>query len=125
MMSRFDDTPESAWGGDHDWAIPAAPRVRRDIDTGQNRQAYKVLRADFRKQSMAARAPCWLCGNGINYGARSGTPRAFELDHAIPVSVAPELALEPSNFRASHAVCNRRRQAGDALSLTGEASEDW
>jgi hypothetical protein len=66
--------------------------------------------------------------NSINYGARSGTPRSFELDHAVPVSVAPELSLETSNFRPSHAVCNRRRQAGDAddmASLIGIPSEEW
>ena len=46
----------------------------------------------------------------IDYSIRSG-PRAFELDHCLPVSSHPELALEPSNFKPAHAVCNRRRQA--------------
>ena len=73
---------------------------------------------------MAGREPSWLCSTPINYGISSG-PRAFELDHAIPVSVAPELALEPSNFKASHSLCNRRRQASDVVPLTGEPSEDW
>jgi hypothetical protein len=57
-----------------------------------------------------ARAECWLCGHDIDYSIRSG-PRAFELDHCLPVSSHPELALEPSNFKPAHAVCNRRRQA--------------
>ena len=68
-------------------------------------------------------------GNAIDYNARSG-PRAFELDHYVPVSVDPTLALEPSNFRASHSLCNRRRQAREAEGIetvpaTGIPSEDW
>lgn len=53
--------------------------------------------------------PCWLCGKPIDYTAKPQTAKAFELDHARPVSTHPELALEPSNFRASHSSCNRSR----------------
>lgn len=52
---------------------------------------------------------CWLCGKPIDYKAKAETPHAFELDHAMPVSTHPELAYEPSNFRASHSACNRSR----------------
>ena len=44
-MSDYDDTRGGEWAGEHDWAIPAAPRKRRDIDTGSNRQAFKVASA--------------------------------------------------------------------------------
>lgn len=56
--------------------------------------------------------PCWLC-NGkygpIDWNAPPQTPKAFELDHAQPLSTHPELAYEPTNFRASHSLCNRKR----------------
>jgi hypothetical protein len=121
-VSEYDN--DDPWAGDHDWAIPATPRKRRHIDIGQDRNTYRVLRENFRLRCMAAREPCWLCGGAIDYSARSG-PRAFELDHEHPVSVAPELALVESNFRPSHSLCNRRRQAADAVLLTGEPSEEW
>jgi hypothetical protein len=130
-FDHFDDTPESddSWKGQHDWAIPAAPRKRSVIDTGPARHTFRVLRENFRSECQAARAECWLCGHDIDYSIRSG-PRAWECDHMTPVSVAPELALEPSNFAASHSLCNRRRQAAAAegvavQSLIGEPSEDW
>lgn len=53
--------------------------------------------------------PCWLCGKPIDYNAKANTPNAFELDHAQSVRDFPELVYEPSNFRASHHLCNRRR----------------
>lgn len=125
-MSDYDDTRESdkSWSGQHDWAIPAAPRKRRAIDTGQDRNTFKVLRENFRLRCMSDRADCWLCFNPIDYRARSG-PKAFELDHAIPVSTAPELAMVESNFRASHSLCNRRRGDAEVAPPTGEPSECW
>jgi hypothetical protein len=71
-MADFDDTRETdrSWSGDTSWAIPAAPRKRRDIDLGQDRNTFKVLRESFRVLCMAQRAPCWLCGSPIDYRAR-------------------------------------------------------
>ena len=126
----FDDVPESQWP--REW--------RRRID-GPNRRAYVVLRERFRAQCAAENRPCHICSESINYGLKAGThgdPRAFELDHYEPVVSAPALALEPTNFRASHAVCNRRRAAAggpDGLGVGvgpgsendgyGVPSEDW
>jgi hypothetical protein len=114
-MSVYDDTPETEW--------PTQPRKRRAID-GPDRHTYQVLREQFRLGCAARRAPCWLCDEPIEYSLTGG-PMAFECDHAIPVSVEPRLALDTNNFRASHAVCNRRRQAAKAIPITGEPSEHW
>ncbi len=73
---------------------------------------------------MAARSPCWLCDEPINYALTRG-PEAFQLDHAVPVSVEPRLALATHNFRPSHAKCNNLRRDGKAEPITGEPSEDW
>jgi hypothetical protein len=115
----FEDTPESEWPG----------KVRRRID-GPDRPLYRALRAKFRRQRSAKRAPCHICNELIYYGLKHGDPRAWELDHYIPVSDPVDgerLALEPSNFRASHALCNRRRAAllVDDDDELGVPSEDW
>jgi hypothetical protein len=65
-MSRFDfnDTPEGGdpWKAANEWAIPAAPRQRSVIDTGQARQTFRVLRANYRRECMARRALLALSG---------------------------------------------------------------
>ena len=86
MRDPFDDTPESAWS--NDW--------RRPID-GPLRNTFRVMRAQFRERCAAEGAPCHCCEEPIDYGLRHGDPRAFELDHLLPVSVDESLALEPSN----------------------------
>ena len=122
--SRFDREPVDLDADDTSWAIPATSKQHRAIDSGQDRNTFRVLREHYKRQCMAARAECWLCGNVIDYHTASG-PRSFQLDHAIPVAYAPELAMDPNNFRAAHALCNQRRATGDAVPITGEPSEVW
>lgn len=66
---------------------------------------------------------CWLCGAQIDAWRLKGDPLAFQCDHVIRASVAPELAEVRSNLRASHAKCNRERErktptAGPGVYLT-------
>jgi 5-methylcytosine-specific restriction endonuclease McrA len=60
---------------------------------------YRKAKAEF----LAAYPICWLCGH----------PGADQIDHVIPVSQAPWLRFEPSNWRPAHGVrgcqhCGRR-----------------
>gem|GEM_PF-4732906 len=48
-------------------------------------------------------AVCWLCCRPVLPGQR------WDVDHAVPLSVAPELAYWPGNWRVAHASCNRSR----------------
>ena len=50
---------------------------------------------------------------------------AWEADHYRPRKLFPELALEPSNIRASHAKCNRSRGKRAAIAELGRPSRDW
>lgn len=80
---------------------------------------YSDERAMFKGVARQNNTGCWLhavgqCvlkGRPIDYNAPPQTAAAFELDHAQPLATHPELAYEPSNFRASHSVCNRTRGA--------------
>lgn len=71
----------------------------------RGRRQWKRLRA----QVLADSDVCHLCG-------RAG---ATTVDHLVAVSVAPELAYEPSNLAPAHNRCNaakgnRRRRARPA-----------
>ena len=102
---------------------------RSVIDTGPLKAKYRILRAQFRKVCAAAGEVCHLCDSAIDYAAKSG-PKSWQLDHFVPVSVDESQALEWSNFRASQAVCNARKQARldagiESVPITGWPSDDW
>lgn len=109
----YSDTPETE--------PPTSGHWRRQID-GKDRNTYRVLRQVFRNQCQAVRAVCHICEGAIDYLLPYGHPMAFELDHYVPVSVDESLALNPTNFRASHSQHNRMRGAGASVSA---AADGW
>lgn len=78
--------------------------MRYGRDGHQARQARVRLR---RK-----RLPCYLCGQPIDYTLHHLDPQAFQLDHIVPLSVAPHLAFDPTNHGATHRTCNRAKSDG-------------
>lgn len=52
---------------------------------------------------------CWLCGIGIDMALPYTHAQAWTLDHVIPLSIDPSLALDRSNHREAHRACNSRR----------------
>lgn len=73
------------------------------------------------------RAPCHICGQPINYFLQpSSCDEAYEPDHVIPVSKAPELELDLNNIKASHRRCNRNRGDGtNGENTIGMQSRIW
>ncbi|WP_084252693.1 HNH endonuclease [Devriesea agamarum] len=92
-------------------------------DLGSRR--YRKLRAEFFARCKAEDAPCWMCGQGIDYRLGARDPEAFELDHYYPRSTHPELTLDPGNFRASHKRCNVSRGNRMFVNEVGETSREW
>lgn len=89
---------------------------------------YIKLRDEFRERSKSANAPCWMCGMPIDYDATADDYKnddRFELDHFQPWSTHPELREDPTNFRPSHAGCNRERGNGEARPGLGTLSRQW
>lgn len=88
---------------------------------------WKAIRKMAWERDKKAQAPCHICGQPINYLLEpSSCPEAYEPDHLIPVSKAPELELDLKNVMASHTRCNRSR--GDNLTTDnniGKQSRIW
>lgn len=86
---------------------------------------YQRFRNSLKAEWQAVDAPCVLCGQPIDWGARAYTPDAFELDHKLPVSTHPHLELDPTNAQPSHHRCNRTKGPGTMPLNLGTVSEAW
>jgi hypothetical protein len=72
---------------------------------------------------------CGICGDPVDRTLPAGTPGSPEVDHVVPVSVAPELRWERSNLVLAHRSCNGRK--GNRTEPTGTTgvgyfcTRDW
>ena len=92
---------------------------------GRRTYRYRLIRAEFLSDCKRRQAPCWLCSRSIDYGLTHEHPEAFNADHAIPISVRPELADDINNLRPSHRACNERRGNAEPFIDIGIPSEVW
>jgi hypothetical protein len=93
-----------------------------------NSRRMHTLRAEFTAECKADDLPCWICTLGIDYEAPFDdykNDERFQLDHYLSVSTHPELQEEWSNFRPSHAGCNRDRGNGAPKVDLGVLSREW
>lgn len=86
---------------------------------------WQQLRRNLYERDRRANAPCWICGQQIDYRAPSGTPDAWEPDHVLPVATHPDLAYDPGNIRPAHCSCNRSRGSSGAGGGIGRTTRDW
>jgi len=71
-------------------------------------------------------APCWWCGQPIDYTIPDGHDDAWSPDHVHTVADHPELAEDPANIKPSHLVCNKARGRGQqTTSPLGAPSRSW
>lgn len=90
-----------------------------------NDAAYLSLTRELKALWRAADAPCWLCGQRIDYSAPFNHPDSIEPDHVKPRKTHPHLTLDRNNLRPAHCRCNRSKGARAAGLSLGEPSEDW
>ena len=87
---------------------------------------FKELKREFFDRCRAEGAPCWLCGQPIDYSAEPGsTDDSLTLDHVQPVSRRPDLQEDPANFAPAHRSCNVRRGDRDPRAGLGMLTRDW
>lgn len=104
------------------------------VVTRVNSRRMRKLRQDFYEEGRLLDAEpvtrdqsvCWLCRQRIDYDALPGTTEdSHELDHFVPVSEAPELQEEPTNFRHSHRRCNAARGNKAPTARLGAGVTPW
>jgi 5-methylcytosine-specific restriction endonuclease McrA len=69
---------------------------------------WRVLRA----QVLAEEEFCQLCGAWVDKSLPRGRKWSAQVDHIVPVSVAPQMLMVRSNLRLVHQFCNQSRGAG-------------
>jgi 5-methylcytosine-specific restriction endonuclease McrA len=129
---RYDDT-EDVWDDtpEGDRRPPRGPRTQPAF---RNSTEYRALRGQFlyrcrtkRNKDGSYGLPCWLCSKPINYLLHYLSPWAATVDHVIPVRLAPERALDVTNWAPAHSHCNvaRQRKLDDELANLGTPSRAW
>jgi len=64
-----------------------------------------------RKQIARGKPACHICGEAIDYKLTHLDPRAFVIDHVVPLIKGG--ADDLSNIRAAHRACNSAKRARD------------
>jgi 5-methylcytosine-specific restriction endonuclease McrA len=65
-------------------------------------------RARFKAECRIRNAPCWCCGQPIDYNAEPRTPDSFTVDHVTPTSLGGDV-LRVTNWRPARYGCNSSR----------------
>lgn len=73
----------------------------------------------------AARGPCFICGQPIDYTLPHDDPDAFTVEHIHPRSSHPHLVNDPGNCVPAHARCNKARGDKAYAPSLGSLSSDW
>lgn len=91
-----------------------------------NTSRWQKIRRMAWDRDRKARAVCHICGERIDYTLQpSSAPLAWEPDHLIPYTKAPELELDLNNIAPSHMRCNRQRGNGNNDGQIGQRSRIW
>lgn len=95
------------------------------MQRSKNTSRWQKVRRLAWDRDRKARAVCHICGERIDYSIpASSAPLAWEPDHIVPFSRAPELELDLNNIAPSHTRCNRQRGNG-SNSDVGRRSRIW
>lgn len=87
----------------------------------QNGHQWRRIVARIRRDRDVCEMPeCVAPSRWIDKELKAPDPWSFSVDHIEPVSKRPDLALELSNCRAAHRVCNQKGQPAARRS-----SRDW
>lgn len=74
--------------------------------TYRNDTTYVKRREALKRQCRKINAPCWLCGEPIDYNADWKDPLSFTADHVDPIANGGHMLGE---LKPAHRSCNSRR----------------
>jgi len=93
---------------------------RRDA-AGRSSAAFRKISANLR----AARRPCTICGQAIDYTLAYPDPHSFSVEHLKDWAHHPHLRDDPANCAASHLLCNISRGKRQPPMPLGPPSRQW
>lgn len=96
--------------------------TKADYERGRGGRPYNRVRHMLRKFGPHL---CWICGDPINMYADKRAPESWTMDHVVPLSKAPCLALELTNLREAHRSCNSRKGARTEPPGRIHNTRDW
>ncbi|VEI13228.1 HNH endonuclease [Trueperella bialowiezensis] len=82
--------------------MPTPKKPRRRI----NNYPYRDLSKALYRKSKRTNAPCWICGQPIDYDAHWKSKWSFTADHITPIALGGKWRGE---LRPAHRSCNSRR----------------
>jgi hypothetical protein len=88
--------------------------IARHAARPQYQGDYKTRRAALRREAQRTDAPCWLCGQAIDYLADAQHPHSLHADHVSPGDPA-------SPLMPSHKACNEKRATKSAMHKNTDA----
>lgn len=87
----------------------------------RNGYQWRRLKSRKRRECDVCEMPvCVAPSRWIDKDLEAPHPLSFSVDHIEPVSRRPDLALEYSNLRAAHRLCNQKGQPA-----ARRASREW
>lgn len=89
---------------------------------GRNGRPINRVRAQLKREGSNI---CSWCGRPIDLSLHYLHPRAWTMDHDIPLSLRPDLWGEPSNLREMHKDCNSQKGKGQRKGPDVKGSRRW
>ncbi|OBJ53724.1 hypothetical protein [Mycobacterium asiaticum] len=122
----WDDTPET----DETIVWPKkafdSRKLRSDRVYRELQKRYRFECANRWQADGSLGEPCIRCHEPIDYQLRFPHPLSWSLEHLVPVTENPALALDRNNFASSHFGCNSVHGATRVdTSDIGVPSKDW
>ena len=103
-------------------------QLELDIPTWGGRRAADAL-AFVKAKGRRERAPCFICGEAIDYSIPSTEPDGCTVQHVKSRKHFPQLTWLRSNWRPAHRSCNGAAGAGETVAADldgpGVTSTDW
>lgn len=90
------------------------------VTVGRNDKRWREICSRLRRTLPPV---CWICGADIDLSISGREKWGWTLDHVNPLAQAPALALDESNLRPAHNICNATR-GGRGVSST-KYSQKW
>lgn len=93
-----------------------------EYQRGRSGRPIARLREQVKKEGSHI---CWICSMPIDMTLDAQTHAlGWTIDHVLPLSMYPELAVDISNMREAHRRCNSSRGTG-VHNGKGKVSRNW